>query len=350
MLRRVSVKEPCPICGRTHWCYVGDRGVFCTRVPSPRPTRDEVAYFHPLPAAGRREACRAPSHAVARASRAHPDRLDSVYRGLLEALALEPSHLEALLARGLSGEAVRRAGFRSLPPHGRGRVVEAVLRRAGEPEGVPGFYRRDGRWALAGEPGLLIPVRDVEGRIVGCQIRRERAEGGRYRWLSSAGRPDGVGSGVPCHVARGGGGRRVVVTEGPLKSEVVAEKWGVTVVGVAGVNVWRSALPLFYRLGAREIVVAFDADWRENPLVRRERGRLVGALVRNGYRVWLAEWPAEAGKGLDDVLAAGHAARVRLVRVRGRSRSAGGARRRSPGSFVGEVDAARPGGARAERS
>lgn len=52
--------------------------------------------------------------------------------------------------------------------------------------GIPGFYFRDGSWRLCAYSGLLIPVRDADGRMQGIQIRRDSADRMKYVWLSGA--------------------------------------------------------------------------------------------------------------------------------------------------------------------
>ena len=54
---------------------------------------------------------------------------------------------------------------------------------------VPGFYTANGIWQFTAWSGLLIPVRDHLGRIQGIQVRLDRAEKRKYRWVSSADLP-----------------------------------------------------------------------------------------------------------------------------------------------------------------
>jgi hypothetical protein len=189
--------------------------------------------------------------------------------------------------------------------------------------GIPGFFQAQrGGWVLGGKPGILIPVRDQEGRIQGLQVRvaDHDAEGGRYRWLSSNEKPGGASSGVPMHVARPVGGLRqelVWVTEGPLKADVSAHYLGATVLGVAGVVNWHD-VPKFVQPLSRpgapaQVVVAYDADAQENAQVAESRKALVSALLAVHAIVSLAIWPMSQGKGLDDVLKSG--GRVRLYRL-----------------------------------
>lgn len=213
-------------------------------------------------------------------------------------LDLSAEHAEALRRRGFTDEALRR--YRTHQP---GPAPLAVA-------GAPGFIRtQSGSWWATGPRGLFIPVRNVDGQMVGAQIRVDQDHGGRYRWLSSGGRPGGVASGAPCHVAPGSGST-VWVTEGPLKADLAADRLGVPVLGLAGVTTWRKALPLLTALNAQVIILAFDRDSRlsTRQVVEQQANSLEAACHSLGLRVQRAEWPVSF-KGLDDALAAGVAIR-----------------------------------------
>lgn len=102
---------------------------------------------------------------------------DQVYREFLSLLTLHPRHRADILRRGLSEEAIAGNGYKSLPDDPTARwAVCRTLSRKFDLAGVPGFYRRTSKkgkpyWDCAPGPGYLIPVRDVEGRIQGFQIR-----------------------------------------------------------------------------------------------------------------------------------------------------------------------------------
>ena len=75
---------------------------------------------------------------------------------------------------------------------------------------------------------------------------------------------------------------------------------------VPGVAMWRKALPVFEGLRPQQILLAFDADWRTNPHVAHALGQAALALVTAGYAVQVEAWDPALGKGIDDLLAAGH--------------------------------------------
>ena len=260
----------------------------------------------------------APSRAPAPAREQAPDpgRLDRVYRALLGVLGLEDRHREHLLspARGMTPEQVEAGMYRTLPEGRRAEIGEAVASMV-DPSGVPGFWRAAGKWRVAGPAGLVIPVRDAQGRVLGIQVRRDASgEGPRYVWLSSSGRPEGTPARVFCHVARppGGSSPRVWVTEGPLKADIAAGMLGEPVVAVPGVTTWRSAglFRALEELGSRQVVVAFDADAEVNPHVEQATRDLGAALRERGYEVYRAFWRFSQGKGLDDLLLGGGAPEI----------------------------------------
>lgn len=243
------------------------------------------------------------------------DRRHRVYEAMLRYLTLSEDHWRHLVdERRFSEEDVRRLEYRTLSFADREAIPALIALDLGEQAlvGVPGFYRKDGTWRLGGTPGIVIPVRDTHGRIQGCQIRANDPEHGRYQWLSSAGKEGGASPGTPCHVARAGEGqvRRVFLTEGPLKADFVAARLKATCLGVAGVANWRSALGCLRELQAREAVLAFDQDEKEETreAVEAHVAELAGKLRESGLRVLRATW-AE-GKGIDDALRAGKAVTI----------------------------------------
>ena len=246
---------------------------------------------------------------------------DKVYQELISSLTLERRHVEHLLSRGLTEEEVellKGRGYRSLPADALERFKIAkklaeIFR--GDLLRVPGFYLTENLQPMfpGFKGGLLIPIRDVKNRIVGCQVRRDEAEeGGRYCWFSATSR-GGISSGALIHVAipedppPEGGWRRVWVAEGPLKADIAALRLKEPVIGIPGVSTWKAEGidSIRFYLGAREVVIAFDADAEVNESVRAQQCRLADELLSWGARVLIAEWDLCDGKGLDDLLVGG---------------------------------------------
>jgi hypothetical protein len=266
---------------------------------------------------------------------ATPAILDRVYGELLAALPLLPSHCQALRHRGLADVEILRRRYRTLPIAGRAALAKCLVAKIGADlcAQVPGFYRakRNGQywWSLAGAAGLVIPVRDLDGHIVALKVRADNpGEGPKYTTISSA-KHDGPSPGAQVHVPLFDGvpGETIRLTEGELKADIATALSSLLTVSIPGVAMWRKALPVVQAIQATRVLLAFDADWRSNPHVAKALGQAAFALVTAGYAVHVEDWKPVLGKGIDDLLAAGHAPVVQSVTLafgaalRGQARS-----------------------------
>lgn len=310
-------REPCPICGATSWCGVSSDGalVLCKRVEGERQgvTRDGVTFYvHHLNATVARSTVLSVRPIVR--ERASVDVCDRAYHTMLAQLRLDDADHRALEARGLDADAIRTNEYRSLRVEGRARLARAVIEAVGEEAAaaVPGIVwhteGHHGWWSLAGSPGILVPVRDVHGRVVALKLRRSSlCDGPRYVYLSSAKR-GGASAANEVHVplaarALREGAERLVVTEGELKADVATHLARTPVVSVPGVGSWASSVDLAKSWGASVIAIAFDMDATEKKDVATARRLLCEALRREGLDVQLLRWDRHF-KGLDDVLLA----------------------------------------------
>jgi hypothetical protein len=264
------------------------------------------------PALSREPLSRPAPSAVALADVATRDR---VYQSLLTHLALSPAHRQDLHLRGLDNTHIERGVYRSLPLRGRSAIAGRLVDQFG-PETcgtVPGIIQKPGRggrryWTLAGSPGLLIPQRDTAGRIVALLIRPDDPTHGKYLALSSA-KYDGPSPGANCHVPRFvpvAPASDIRLTEGILKADFATVLSAVLTLGLPGVSAWRMALPILEQLQPKNILLAWDADWRRNPAVACSLADAAMELTQQGYHVQFEYWCPDKGKGIDDVLSAGH--------------------------------------------
>jgi hypothetical protein len=192
-------------------------------------------------------------------------------------------------------------------------MAEALLREFGSEALtlIPGLYIKDGHWTIAGKAGLLIPVRNLAGLIVSIKIRAADGEE-KYSSLSSKkkGGPS-AGSHVHCPLGiRDSDASTVRLTEGEFKAEVATLLSGVPTISTPGVAQWKMALSVLRELNAKRVLVAFDADYRDNPQVQRSLTRCLDALVAEGYSVSQETWDPGFGKGIDDVLAGGNSPQI----------------------------------------
>lgn len=318
-------KTPCPVCGAKKWCTRARDGrtVICRRSATwgdrtGKYTQDRngerwVYYLgtSSMPAAVEAPPAPCPDAAPVEVR-------DRVYRMLLDQLELAEDHLLAMTTaypsgRSLPLEEVRRRGYRTLR-RGRARVASELLRAFGADvlASVPGLYLHEpgesgaSYWSIAGGSGMLVPVRDLGGRIAGLQVRLDECDDARYKWLSSS-YHDGPAAEVAYHLPLQvrAAGRTVRITEGPLKADAatILDPEHILTIAFPGSATWRCVLPVLEKLDVRTVRIAFDADVATNRYVAHAFHDCVSELARLGYQRELELW--ETPKGIDDLFASG---------------------------------------------
>jgi len=234
------------------------------------------------------------------------DARHAAYSALLSLLSLAPDHQKNLLDRGLPQKAVSENEYRTTPVIGVKVLAKALLDMGCNLAGVPGFYLDSGgQWTfISMRRGILIPVRDAQGRIQGLQVRRDDQAKRKYRWVSSAdieGGANGCGAEGWIHMA-GLVRERIILIEGPLKADVVYQLTGQTAIAVPGVNSLKrleATLAELQSLGMKRIMTAFDMDFLKNPHVRNGYGELTNLLRHMGIHFGTYLWDPNYN-GLDD--------------------------------------------------
>lgn len=201
---------------------------------------------------------------------------DKTYTTMLSMLPLAKPHEENLLKRGFTMEQIEENGYKSTPVFGFRKLTERLLESGCTVEGVPGFYQeKDGGWSVHFYPkssGFMVPVRNLEGLIVGIQIRQDHPRDGRkYMWLSSTNYPMGTSSGSPTHLVGKPGDGTVFITEGPLKGDLAHALSGRTFGCVPGVNQYANLPPFLQKmklLGTEFVYEAYDMDKLLKPVCR----------------------------------------------------------------------------------
>jgi P4 family phage/plasmid primase-like protien len=322
----VSKDRPCPICGKPDWCSVSEGGNFaCCRRENKGGTEKadkngDTYYLHRLGTANgngkannrshHANGTQGPSQDKPAVEPAPAEITHQVYSKLLDRLGLIGTHRRDLNKRGFQCDPTE-LGYRTLGSN-RSQLIQYLVKTGQDKffATVPGFYRRDdGSWGLAGKNGLLIPVRDFERRIVAIKIR---CDGGnaKYIYLSSK-RHGGAGPGSPVHFPLFEGDTKTVrVTEGVLKADLATHFSGILTVGLPGVGDWRRAGNALKALGAETVLVAYDADAKDNRMVAHALSALVKDLHKSGFKVKLELWDKADGKGIDDLLATGKKPKV----------------------------------------
>jgi hypothetical protein len=328
---RVSKKNPCQICGKPDYCtYTKDGNLaLCMRVSAGSiKTAKNNAFIHVLNAQPNHKEVSAHSAQPIKKSGnsgksesedSHADHLNQVYTFLLEeCLTLNGNHAEQLrVKRDLSDTTIAAKLYASVPTKSGLQSVNQKMREkfGDQLKGVAGFYKdeweRIWKIQLASGGGFFVPYRNEKGLISGLQIRNDD-ESTKYIWFST--NPEyfneGTSSGAPLHftlpdlVKETG---EIVITEGALKADCFSERTGkpcVALAGVTGVN--------FENLSSRikkvfpelqKVIIAYDADWKQNDSVRKALIRLSRSLKRSGFEVVIWDWDIKFGKGIDDLAA-----------------------------------------------
>ena len=231
------------------------------------------------------------------------DARHETYAALLGKLSLASDHRENLLSRGLTEEQIAVNGYKTMPVVGFSAIAKQLQSEGYYLGGVPGFYhRKDGSWTLVQERrGILIPARSRDGKIQGLQIRLDKVQKGKFRWISSIGKQDGCKAEGWTHLV-GNPTQTVLLTAGPLKADVIHHITGKTVIAVPGVNSLKhlkEILEYVQSQGATKIMTCFDMDYLKNPHVRDGYYNLANMLTEVGIEYGTYLWDPNF-KGLDD--------------------------------------------------
>lgn len=322
--RDVTTTQPCPICRKPDWCTVSSDGqiVHCRRSKGQakvkgwdlvRTAKDKNGGNYTRWQSVERQG--SDPETCQRTTR------HAVYSMLLNTLRFEVEFAEQdedcwidLQCRGLSESEIRVRGYRYYG----GKHPGLIERLAGLDQGnladVPGFrlLPNSKKLEFRSPTGLLIPVRNIDGQIVAIKVRHVDRDGAaKYVYISSKKR-GGASPGSPVHVplhTKNLSTQTVRVTEGELKADVATALTNVLTLGVPGVASLCKTEPILQQLGAENVLLAVDADHRQNPQVAQS---LVNAyeLLCTNFDVEVETWPKKFGKGIDDLLAAGHEPKV----------------------------------------
>lgn len=348
--RRVTAREPCPICGRKKWCQVTRDGRLAHCMWEARGAikraKDE-GYIHILTHDALQtlkiDFCRTILNDTTVSSELAPLEIrDAAYSKLLELSPAWKYERElitderGLLARGFKAADVSRFGAlpaRAVERNALAEVINesltddlpayAAQRRSAAVLGVPGFWEGRtgsphlGRATDYKRPALVIPYRDRQGNIQACQLRFGGARGKSiYTWLSTSEdrfdkEPRGTSSGCPIHFAFRQGefitDMPFIITEGALKAEAfIAQRPACRAIATAGVSVAHDALIEATR--GEDAVIAFDSDHRTNPQVCRQLAKLIAERERDtklsGQQKNTSVVVWEGAKGIDDAVLA----------------------------------------------
>lgn len=191
-------------------------------------------------------------------------------------------------ARNLSDEEIEKDGYFTFPNIDFNEYFLEELKKENISldllKGVPGFYYSKSKehWAftvLRDTSGIGIPIKNIDGKIVGIQIRLDKVseKKKRYQWFSSAfaggdgskGAKNiyGTSSGAPVAVVypdklKNG---TIFITEGFFKARTTSKQYNCISLSVQGVHNWKEIPLIIQQLQEKNkhhknICIAFDGD------------------------------------------------------------------------------------------
>jgi len=240
-------------------------------------------------------------------SRADAETLHQTYAMMLTLLSLASPHKEYLSSKGFSPEQIDESGYKSVPAFGQRQLCEKLLQSGCTLEGVPGFHKDSGTWNVKLKaPGIIIPIRGIDGKIAGMQMRLDKPINERkFIWLSSKGLDGGASPGSPIHFAGDPTAKRVYVTDGALKGSVAHALSGRTFACLPGVKNLGELDELLARLKANGTVgvfEAFDIDKLTDNHIAESATALREKLALHGFRVKSTVWEDKSLRNVSDYI------------------------------------------------
>lgn len=242
---------------------------------------------------------------------APPEKLHATYSRFLEFCTLEDSHKSELLERGFSMDAIEEIGFKSVPLVGTKNICREMAGEGFDFKGVPLFWENKGQPDILPHlgPGYFIKSRNPDGLIWALQTclpkaDRKRVSGPKYRTISTDGYQGGTKGRTYPHFNPGNGGTALILTEGPLKADLISHLSGhptLAVMGVECLNYLPTLLPELRKRGFKTVEISYDMDMYENPKVYTAYLKLKRIVISAGLSVVTREWDV-SHKGLDDFL------------------------------------------------
>ena len=304
----VTKNDPCSICEKPDWCArSSDRSMHICRRKNNGDCKTKIdsagaEYWLYTTKGSTDEPYRHRSHekisftnGSQSLQRPPPSILNRAYSSLLNRLILFPGHKEDLKRRGLSDFEIEARGYKSLFPNQRTETANSLADEL-TPDvfrTIPGFYVRNGSgFGIAGAPGLLIPCRDLNGRLVALKVRSASPGPNRYTYLSSKSF-GGSSPGAPIHVPISNdeiNSDILRLTEGELKADIATALSTTLTISVPGVNAWRNLIPVVQEINPKKVFIAFDMDWKTNDFVHRALIDLACCISTHGFQTEIETW------------------------------------------------------------
>ncbi|CAD5985804.1 hypothetical protein PCC7821_05003 (plasmid) [Planktothrix rubescens NIVA-CYA 18] len=192
------------------------------------------------------------------------EQLDREARKILKQLGLSAKHREQLHGRGLTDEQIDQRGFKSVDRYQEFNLISIS----------PNFPGMGDKGTLANSgSGILIPIRNIKGLIIGFQLARDDREP-KYQWLwgSSDRRVSGE---LPLQFLKLNSSPDLNIIEGTLKPPVAAHLHNINVLGAGGVN-WHGS--------KKEFKAIVDSKNFDLYILNPDTGCKANHHVMGGYR------------------------------------------------------------------
>ncbi|WP_374000317.1 hypothetical protein [Bdellovibrio bacteriovorus] len=277
MFQKVSRQRPCEICGKSDWCTYSNTYSLCRRTNTghgkEKSDRNGDAYWVYRNGDSPASNCHQSRSNVPKRPLKCIQASSVVNQEITQILGLEKAHWGNLYNRGLRDEHIIQGEYRSINPQTLNLLlgklsgkypVETLLK-------VPGFWKDQDQKIRASQIfGMMIPVRDVKGRITAFKVRRDNVPQGENRFLLFS-HKNGVSAGNELHIPIFSSENHDVirVTEGELKADIATVLSSVKTIGIPGVSSWRSAIPFIKEYNYKRALLAFDSDIYDNKNVAR---------------------------------------------------------------------------------
>jgi hypothetical protein len=289
-----SKRNPCPICEKTHGCKISDNLIMCLRGDSNwsipgwkylKPLRGGMGGLFGDYSGERQEYRPEQQPKAAKPSNITPltdEQLDREARKILKQLGLSAKHREQLHGRGLTDEQIDQRGFKSVDRYQEFNLISIS----------PNFPGMGDKGTLANSgSGILIPIRNIKGLIIGFQIARDDRNP-KYQWLwgSSDRRVSGE---LPLQFLKLNSSPDLNIIEGTQKPLPAAHLHNINVLGAGGVN-WHGSKKEFKAIVDSKnfdlYILNPDTGCKANHHVMGAYRELYLFLKKLGVTLYIRDW------------------------------------------------------------
>lgn len=289
-----SKQNPCPICKKAKGCKTLDTGlVMCLRSDSSwsipgwkyiKPLKNAMGSLWALfnGAYNRPEYIPAPKTETSNITPLTDKQLNGEAVKILKQLGLSTKHREQLRKIGLTDEQIDSQQFKSVDRYQEFNSITIN----------PNFPGMGDRGTLTNSgSGILIPIRNFKGLIIGFQIARDDRNP-KYQWLWGSGERR-VSSELPLQFKQLTDSRVLNIIEGTLKPLTAAHLHNINVLGAGGVS-WHGSKGEFKTVVDSDLfdfyVLNPDTGSKLNGHVMGAYQALYLALKNMGVKLYVRDW------------------------------------------------------------